>query len=84
MAQSENLGINGVQKVNFLYIFSKQNVNVFLVGGNDMKIIYKQNNHLYTLNGVVEYTYIARLKTLYVSFREVEVIIRNVESIEEV
>lgn len=65
-------------------MFSIQNVNIFLVGGNSMKIIYKQNNHLYTLNGVVEYTYIARLKTLYVTFKEVEVIIRNVESIEEV
>lgn len=49
-----------------------------------MKIIYKQNNHLYTLNGVVEYTYIARLKTLYVSFKEVEVTIRNVQSFERV
>lgn len=49
-----------------------------------MKIIYKQNNSLFTLNGVVEYTYIARLKTLYVTFKEVEVIIRNVESVEEV
>lgn len=65
-------------------MFSIQNVNIFLVGGNSMKIIYKQNNHLFTLNGVVEYTYIASLKTLYVSFREVEVTIRNVESFEEV
>lgn len=49
-----------------------------------MSIIIFQKNNKFILNDVVEYNYIAKLKKLYLKFKEVSVIIDGVDYIEEV